>query len=234
MRMAGVIGGMGPGTTAEFYTQVNKIAENAGVTERPELMLWNIPLNYALENRLLTTQEGLEEYLPTLLSGAKKLERAGSDFLVMPCNTVHGLYDQVTPNIKIPFLHIIDETVKYLQAAGVTETALFATEETVCSGMYQGFLEQAGIACVLPDEATQKHLNSMVSRLVKADGAELNKKGAGDSLWFTKLATSTANEIGSAILGCTDLQLALLEKGNPAITDSMYVLAEATVKNIYS
>ncbi len=235
MKMAGIIGGMGPSTTAEFYGQVNKIAEDTSMTERPELMLWNIPLNYALENRLLTTQEGLEEYLPILITGAKKLEKAGSDFLVMPCNTVHGLYDQVTPEISIPFLHIVDQTVKHLQSRGITKAALFATEETISSGMYQGFLERAGIAYIVPDETPQKRINEMVSELVTNEGAELHRNGGGHSVWFTELVSTAANKVGSAILGCTDLQIALLRKEgiNPNIVDSMQVLAQSTIDHIY-
>lgn len=233
MKMAGIIGGMGPGTSADFYKEVNKIAEDRGETDRPELMLWNIPLNYDVEKRLLRTQQGLEQYLPILIMGAQKLEKAGADFLAMPCNTVHILYDKVVPHTTIPFLHIIDETAKHLKNNGFSRTGLFATSESLQGGLYQSILSASGIDYVLPLPSEQERIDIMVSELVTDEGADFHSRGSNESMWFTDLVTSSARRTGSAILGCTDLQIALHDKTHPSVFDSMKILAESTVDTIY-
>ena len=44
-----------------------------------------------------------------LADGAKKLEAAGVDFIVMPCNTAHMFSDDVKAEINIPFIDIHED-----------------------------------------------------------------------------------------------------------------------------
>lgn len=71
MKIPGIIGGLGPETTADFYLKINHMAEEAMIENRPACLVWNIPLPYALERRLLLPQTGLEKYIPYLRSAAK-------------------------------------------------------------------------------------------------------------------------------------------------------------------
>lgn len=147
MRVAGIMGGMGPGTTADFYRDINQLAEEQGREERPEVVIWNVPLNYAVENEMLVHQRGLEKYTPHLVQTARKLEAAGADFIAVPCNTVHELYDEFSSAVDIPVLHIVGETVSFLQQRNLSAVGLLATGQTVGSVMYQDMLGAAGINC---------------------------------------------------------------------------------------
>lgn len=232
MRTAGIIGGMGPGTTADFYRDINEISEKAGYDTRPELLIWNIPLDYEVEQELLVHQRGIEKYLPPIVRGAQKLEKAGSDFLVVPCNTVHELYDQFSSEVEIPFLHIVNETVSELQRRDIGSVALLATGQTIKSGLYQNFLEKAGIDCTVPEDRDQKHLNSLVADLVTAEGVTENEYE--EQRWLNRLIDDYTKKIGSVVLGCTDFHIMLKERDHDRVIDSMQVLAHATVTNIYA
>ncbi|HVV67078.1 MAG TPA: amino acid racemase [Candidatus Saccharimonadales bacterium] len=233
MKAAGILGGMGPGTTADFYKDINALSEQQGQTDRPELLIWNVPLNYQVEQDLLNHQRGLEKYLPLLIRGAKKLEAAGSDFVVIPCNTVHELYDEFSTEVDIPFLHIIDETSKHLRGQGVGRTAVLATGQTIGSGMYQNSLAKSDIECVLPDDSAQERLDGIVARLVSAEGASAASKGDEDSAWLNSLVDRYVQDVGSVVLGCTDFHIMLADSQADVVVDSMHVLAEATVSEIY-
>lgn len=234
MKTAGIIGGMGPGTTADFYKDINALSEEQGRNTRPELLIWNVPLDYSVEQELLTQQTGLEKYLPHLIDGAQKLEKAGSDFLVIPCNTVHELFDQFSDQVDIPFLHIVEETVGVLKSRGIGGVALLATGQTIGSNLYQDYLSVAGIECVVPNDQDQDRLNSIVARLVTAEGAEAGQSGGEDRAWLNGLVESFVADLGTVVLGCTDFHI-LLDKPDPdTVIDSMHTLAVATVERIYS
>lgn len=233
MKTAGILGGMGPGTTADFYLDVNRLAEGRGEAERPEMVILNVPLNYQIEQELLTNETGLEKYLPYLIASARKLEKAGSDFLAIPCNTVHELYDQVAESVDVPILHIVDETVKSLKRNNTASAAVLATGQTVSSGMYQDFMDQAGIECLIPDAEDQNRLNILVSKLVTAEGLEGEALGE-EAVWVRRRVNEYLSGVGTVILGCTDFHIVLPDYDASKVVDSMQILAEATVDRIYS
>lgn len=222
---------MGPGTTADFYKDINALAEAQGRSHRPSVLIDNVPLEYAVEQELLTNQSGLEMYTPYLVDSAQRLERSGSDFIAVPCNTVHELYDDFSDAVGIPVLHIVGETVGELQRRGVGSIALLATGQTINSKLYQGFLEEAEIECVVPDEGTQDRLNHIVANLVTATGAAAGEQSE-DGRWLNGLVDNYISEIGTVVLGCTDFHIAQHGQTD-AVIDSMHVLAEATVAKIY-
>jgi aspartate racemase len=234
MNTAGVLGGMGPGTTADFYRDINALAEEQGREDRPELLIWNVPLNYQVEQDLLKYQKGLEKYVPFLIEGAQRLEKAGSDFIVIPCNTVHELYDDFASSVDVPFLHIIEQTSKRLREQGVGKTAVLATGQTVKSGMYQDSLDNSDIECVLPSASEQSRLDNIVSGLVNAEGAASGSQGGDDNEWLNTLVNHLCSDIGNVVLGCTDFHIMLKNPDPEIVVDSMHVLAEATVDKIYS
>ena len=232
MKTAGIIGGMGPGTTADFYKEINGLSEQYGYDSRPELLIWNIPLNYQVEQELLVHQQGLDKYLPHLIDGARKLERAGADFLVIPCNTVHELFDQFSGSVDVPFLHIVGETVDELKKRDVGSVALLATGQTIGSDLYQGFLRSSGIDCIVPGGVDQARLNNIVADLVTSEGAAAKHFGAEQG-WLNLMVESYASSVGTVVLGCTDFHIMLEDPDPDVVIDSMHILAEATVNNIY-
>jgi aspartate racemase len=232
IKTAGIIGGMGPGTTADFYKDINAIAEDRNLPTRPGLFIWNVPLEYAIEQDLLQNQEGLEKYLPYLVEAAQRLEAAGCDFLVVPCNTVHELYDQFSSEVRIPILHIVNETVKALEKQSIGQVALLATEQTIGSRLYQEPLDRSGIDWVIPSNTDQKRLNDIVSRLVTASGADSAQGETSDKKWLNGLVDGYVRDIGSVVLGCTDFHILLDRTERPEIVDSMHTLAIATVDHM--
>lgn len=234
MKTAGILGGMGPGTTADFYKEINQLSEIRGFEDRPELLVWNVPLNYQLEQNLLLTQKGIADYIPYLQRGARILESGSADFGVVPCNTVHEIFNEFTSVVDMPFLHIVEETANRLESEGVEKVGLLATGQTIGSQLYQGFLNRRGIETVIPDQTAQDRLNTIVANLVTGQGEQAGRAGSNpDGIWINDLVQRYAQEVGSVVLGCTDFHILLNESSKQASIDSMQVLAEATVSKIY-
>src|SRR3989344_6805744 len=115
MKTVGIIGGLGPETTSEFYLNIVFSYHKKTKKARPAVIIASVPLPYKIEEDLITKNKGSERYIPFLVNEAKRLEKAGADFIVMPCNSLHVFIKDVRNAVKIPVLSIVEETVKFLK-----------------------------------------------------------------------------------------------------------------------
>lgn len=227
MKTAGIIGGLGPETTAEFYLQTIFAAFKQNKTARPPVLMWSIPLEYKIEEDLLTKAEGEERYLPYLIDATQRLESGRADFIVIPCNSVHIFIEEIRNAVKIPVLSIVEETTQFLKEREINRVGLLATLATVEKGLYQQPLQTAGIEIVLPNEVDQKRIGSLIQNLVLSRNDQKDKE---------ELLNIIANfkNVDDVVLACTDLQLLKPEHEHIKLHDSMQILIDATVSKILS
>ena len=224
MKMLGIIGGMGPNSTAEFYLKLNQLALQHGLASRPYCTIINLPLNLKIEESVLLGEASIDQYLPLLEEALQKLEITGCDYIAIPCNTVHVLMDTLVGYTKIPIVNIIDETVSKLCKEQVSEVLILGTTQTINSNLYQDKLRKAEIDFKIPSEPGQTELNQIIDELVnfKADA------GLGDK--FNGIVESSGSS--NVILGCTDLHAVKDTDEMVRYFDSMEILAEACVELI--
>jgi aspartate racemase len=226
MKTAGIIGGLGPETTAEFYLQTIFTAFKKNKKTRPPILMWSIPLEYQIEEDLLTKAEGEERYLPYLIDAAKRLESGRADFIVIPCNSVHIFIDQIRKSVNIPVLSIVEETSYFLKEKGIKKIGLLATLSTIEKKLYQKPLENAGIEINLPNDKDQDEVGKLIQNLV------LNRNDEEDEKRLLSIISNFENKVDDVVLACTDLQLLKPEHNHIKLHDSMEILMESTVKII--
>ena len=124
MKTVGIIGGLGPETTSEFYLDIVFSCQKKSKTSRPGVIIASVPLPYKIEEDLITKNKGSERYIPFLVNEAKRLEKAGADFIVMPCNSLHVFIKEIRNAVDIPVLSIIEETVKFLKKNNLNNVGL--------------------------------------------------------------------------------------------------------------
>lgn len=227
MRTAGIIGGLGPETTAEFYLSVLFDMQQQSPIARPPVLIWNVPLPFAVEEEFILKATGAERYIPYLTDAAQRLEKAGADFLVMPCNSLHMFIQDIQASVKIPVMSIVEETTHFLRQSGVTRVGLLATSATIQNGMYDQAMQKAGITPVLPDGLAQAQLGKIIHRLVQSRHTNRDRDAV-----LAVVETFAKKEVHNVILACTDLQLLLPERPGMHIDDTMQILADATVREI--
>ncbi|KKU48930.1 MAG: hypothetical protein UX67_C0007G0001, partial [Candidatus Woesebacteria bacterium GW2011_GWF2_46_8] len=83
MKTVGIIGGFGPETTAKFLMLLISLWQKKNQNTRPEILLWNAPVDNKIEQEFILTGKNARKLLPLLISGARKLEAGGADFLVL-------------------------------------------------------------------------------------------------------------------------------------------------------
>ncbi|MFT4308305.1 MAG: aspartate/glutamate racemase family protein [Candidatus Woesearchaeota archaeon] len=228
MRTVGVIGGLGPETSAEFYLEVVFGCQSRGGTTRPPILLWSVPGAYEIERDAIERNVGTERYRPLLVDAARRLERAGADILVMPCNSLHVFIDDIRSAVQIPVLSIVEETARFLVVRGIDRVGLLATDITIKSGMYERALTGAGVRVVVPDGLNQARIGRTVRNIV------VSRHGNRDREALLSIVHRFAQlDVQHVILACTDLQLLIPQHESLDIFDSMKILVDATVERVF-
>lgn len=227
MKTVGIIGGLGPDTTAEFYLDVVFSCQKSEKTARPSIIIASVPLPYQIEEDAIAKNVGIERCLPFLIQEAKRLEKAGADFIVMPCNSLHVFIKEIREAVSIPVLSIIEETVKFIQKNEFHKVAIVSTSATVKNKLYENAFKQNNIGYETPDDFQQEKMGKFILNLVI--GQQNNKDREG----LMAIINDFENKnIDCVILACTDLQLLMPKHPSLKIFDTMKILVEATVQKV--
>lgn len=227
MKTLGIIGGLGPETTSEFYLEIIFGCYRKNKIQRPPVLIWNIPIKYNIEKDLIENSQGEERYIPYLIEAARKLESAGADFLVIPCNSVHIFIDKVRKSVNIPVLSIVEETAKFLKEKRLKKVGILATSTSIKKDLYKNTLAKFNIEQVIPNDYNQAKIGRIVNNIV------LKKETNKDRGELLKIVDGFKKKnLKTVILACTDLQILIPSHDQIEIFDTMKILADATVAKI--
>ncbi len=225
MKTVGILGGFGPQTTAKFYEAVFFSCQKLNPVVKPHILISSVPLPFEIEQTAILKNEGVERYLPYLIEEAQRLERAGADFIVLPCNSLHIHIDELQSSVPVPVLSILEETAQFLIQHAVHKTGILSTAMTASHLLYEKTLVKFGIECTHPTQEQQKLLNTIVYNLVNSSS------NADDRNTFEAIIRSYT-DIDCLLLACTDLQLLGLHHPTLPIFDTMQILVDAVVREL--
>lgn len=227
MKTVGIIGGFGPETTAAFQLEIVALCAGQKLRGRPPILMWNTPIPLHIEDDLILKGESADKFLPFLISGAKMLEKAGSDFLVFPCNTLHIFINEIRNTVSIPVLSIIDEMAMSLEKNGVDKIGLIGTKITIESNMHTNKLRTFGIDTILPSKIDQTRIDRIIHNILNQKDVAKTKRD------LEQIAHAFIHQgVNHILLACTDLQLWFPTIPELTVHDTMDVLARATVREI--
>ena len=224
--MIGVLGGMGPLATADFFAKVIAATDAQDDAGHVPLLIHSDP---RIPGRPAALLHGGASPLPALLAARDRLITAGAQGLVMACNTAHYWHAQLREGCALPFPSIVD--VACAQAALRFGTGarigLVATRATLATRLFEPALQAQGLHLHAPTDAALDDWILPAIALVKAG----NTHDAQPLLERAIQAMLNAGADG-VILACTEAPMAL--DGAPATlharcVDSSTALAQATV-----
>ncbi len=196
----GIIGGMGPLATADL---LKKIVVNTKAESDQEHIRVLMDNNTSIPDRTEAILRGGESPVPRLAESALLLQKMGAELLIMPCNTAHYFHQNVAETVDVPVLNMIEITLDAIREKGIKKAALFATDGTAQSGVYQNVFTESGVELILPDKIGQKAIMDMIYCGIKAGKKSYDVKEVKAAA--ERLLTSGAEVI---LLGCTELPLA--------------------------
>jgi len=216
----GIIGGMGPMATVDLFRKLVEHTDAQTDAEHIHIIIDNYP---QIPDRTKAILSGDHSVLPYLLESGRRLEAAGAELLLIPCNTSHYFYDILCRELRVPVMHMIRECAKKVLAMGYSKAALLATDGVVFSGVYTSVFAEYGIEILLPSPEGQKKVMKIIYDEVKA-GKEPHPEALTQELEELKRKGAQ-----TFILGCTELPLALGETAAGSFIDPTAILAEAAI-----
>jgi aspartate racemase len=201
--MIGVLGGMGPLATVDFFNKVLEATPAKGDADHVPLLIQSDP---RIAPRPAAILGDGRSPLPEMLAGRDRLIAAGAQALVMPCNTAHFWYPDLLKGCSVPFLSIVDASVKELAllAEAGSKIGIIATRATLTAQIFDLALVRLGYTVVLPNESLMDTLVLPGIDMVKA-GEPLR----GGQLIEQAVQKLLNNGARAVILACTETPLAL-------------------------
>jgi len=229
-KVIGVLGGMGPAATADFFQKI--IQATPAKTDQDHLKVV-IVSNPHVPDRTAAIRGCGPDPLPELVGAAEALIRAGADLVTIPCVTVHHFFDRLQAVIPIPILHLIREAATAVTAEFPTlrRYGLLATTGTLQTRLFEAKFEPRGLSVFGCEPAVQDALVMEAIYGVKRGGSiERSRQLICDAA--AHLIERGAEAI---IAGCTEIPL-VLSHGDIAVPfiDPTRYLAHAAVRRALS
>ncbi|MER3455435.1 MAG: aspartate racemase [candidate division GAL15 bacterium] len=220
-RTVGVLGGMGPRATVDF---LQKLIERTPARRDQDHLRVVVDNNPQIPDRSQHILAGGEDPTPALVATAQNLERAGADFLVIPCNTAHHFLDRIRAAVRIPVLDITEAVAD--RAAAFSAVGLLATRATVVASLYQKALAKHGCRVLVPSPRRQEQVDRAIYAVKAGD------LGPRVRAWVREAAEELISGGAQAlVLGCTEIPLVVdPEEWGVPVLDSTALLAEAAVR----
>ncbi len=197
----GLLGGIGWASTAEYYRLLNEMTlARMGDAHSARIVVLSMNQHDFVARAAEASPLAIEQFL---VEQTARLKAAGADFFLLCANGAHRFAPAVTAQAALPFISIVDETAKRVQAAGIRKVGLLGVRQTMSGRFYHDSLAARGVDVVTPDAADQETLHDLIY-------AELVHNRITDSCRATfvraieKLAQAGAEGV---ILGCTEIPL---------------------------
>jgi aspartate racemase len=221
----GIIGGLSWHTSAVYYRLINEsVNGRLGGLFSARCLLAS--LEFAEIERYQRANQW-DRVAALQCDAARGLERAGADFFLIACNTVHIVADQVQAAVSIPLLHIVDATGRHIVARRLRTVGLLGSRWTLHGGHFVDRLRnQYGLKVLLPERQDEDQVHraiySELTRGIVTDSTRAQLRAV-----IAHLATRGAEGV---ILGCTELMLALdAEDSAVPLFDTIRLHVEAAV-----
>lgn len=221
---------MGAAASADFYMQLVRIAQKKYEAEAdddfPPIWIYNLPVTGFNETGFVDPESVKNQMINTI----KHLAGAGSEFIVIPCNTAHYFYEEMQATVLIPILNILEITARAVKNAGFSKVGLVNSQSTKLFNLYEKVFQNNHIETVSTTEAEQIQVNKIISNVISG----LQGKSDVEEL---KNVVNRYKQSGvqAIVLGCTELPLAFSQKDcELPLFNTTELLADAALRHSYN
>ncbi len=229
MAIVGLVGGLGPESTIDYYRRILQVWQEHDPSSAPGMLIDSLDVQQGI--RLAgSDRAGLSEYL---FGSVERLARGGVDFIAMTANTAHLVYDELAARSPVPMLSIVEACADEAERVGVTRPLLLGTGFTMGAPFYPEVFARRGIDVIVPPEDDRAWVHARyIGELLKGDFRDETRAG----LAAVVRRMRDAEGIDGVILGGTELPLLLRAptiEGLPTL-DTTALHVDAIVRRLRS
>jgi aspartate racemase len=169
MKTVGMIGGIGPESTIEYYRQlidVYRAHEPDG--SYPPIVINSVNLKALVD---FFEANALNEVVKYLVVEIRKLAAAGAEYGLLAANTPHIVFDEIRRQSPVPLVSIVEATCDAARLQGLKRLGLLGTRFTMQGQFYSKVFSRAEITLVVPEASEQtyihdKYMNELVKGII--------------------------------------------------------------------
>jgi len=219
LKKIGIIGGIGPASTVEYYRGIIKgYRELTNDENYPQIFINSVNMTEMLNYIVNSDKKGLIDFLTFEID---KLRIIGADYIAIASNTPHLVIDNLIEKSTIPVISIVEETCKYTKSKELKRVLLIGTLFTMENNFYERAFEKYNIECIVPDDNEKKIIHNIIFPNLE-NGIIVEE----DKFVLKELCNKIIREknIDGIILGCTELPLILDENDfNICVLDTVKI-----------
>ena len=202
MKTIGLLGGMSWESTVPYYRLINEgVKARLGGLHSARLVLVSVDFH---DIEVLQHAGRWDEAGALLADGARSLERAGADCVVLATNTMHKVAPAIESAVAIPLLHIADPTARAIAADGRRRIGLIGTRFTMEQDFYRGRLEaRHGLEVLVPEEDDRADIH----RIIYDELCQGVIRDESRTIYRHAMARLVERGAQGLILGCTEISL---------------------------
>ncbi|MCG8547355.1 MAG: amino acid racemase, partial [Alphaproteobacteria bacterium] len=201
----GVLGGMGPLATVDFLSRLIDVSAAQNDSEHVPVVVSSEP-QIPSRPRAFFDPSNNPSPLTALRQRRDRLIAAGARCLVMPCNTAHYWFDDLTGDCPVPFIHIVQATIDEIRRRGISDgrLGLIGTEATLAGKLFESPISAAGYDCFSADDSVMQECVRPGINLVKKNRPE-------EAAPLFRAAIERMIDAGAVavVLGCTEVPAGL-------------------------
>ena len=212
MKIVGIIGGIGPESTIEYYhLLIAEYRSRVRDGSYPSILVNSIDMTRML--RLIEAGE-LGATADYLAGEVLKVAKAGADFAALASNTPHIVFEELRHRSPIPLVSIVEAARDAAVALGLKRVGLLGTRFTMQGPFYPQVFSERGIAVVAPEPEDQayvheKYLAELVNGVLRPETREGLLAIAG--------RMRARQQVEGIVLGGTELPMILRGAADSAV-----------------
>jgi aspartate racemase len=199
----GILGGIGPESTVDYYRLLLKRSPELGGSRSPQIVINSVDF-WAMRALLEKGDDaGLADMIVRDLDA---LAKAGAGVAIVAANTPHMVFDRVKPRAAVPLVSIVEATREAAEAQGLRRLGLLGTRFTLEARYYPDVFAVRGLEIVVPEKLDIEYVHDRyVGELVEGRFLDSTREGLVGVMQRMRDRAG----IDGVILGGTELPLIL-------------------------
>ena len=206
MKVIGLIGGMSWESSSEYYRLINQeTRKQLGGLNSAKVLMYSV--NHHEINEL-EHKDRWAELIEIMVESARRLEKGGADFILICCNAMHKIAEQIQNSIEVPLIHIVDAAAEAVKRARLSSVGLLGAKAVMEEEFFMNNLVSADLKVLIPAENDREFINDVIFNQL-AYGKIVEESRERTLEIVNKLKTAGSQGV---ILGCTELPLLIREE----------------------